>query len=189
MSDYDYAIVVLEAGGAGTTLLVLRLTRCTFDPDYIPTIQDYFEKKILIDNKEYTIRIRDTCGQNEMMGVTDIGIKDSQACIIGYSITSKASFDYVDELRNKWMCIKDGNTNIVLVGNNCDNEENRIVTFEEGKMKAKEWGVPFFETSARKDINTQEPFIAAIKLIIGKYDNDNENNKEPKKKKKNCNIC
>ena len=49
MSNEEYRIAVLGSGGVGKTCLVLRLTRSTFDPEYIPTIQDYFEKKFVID--------------------------------------------------------------------------------------------------------------------------------------------
>lgn len=167
MSDEEYRIAVLGSGGVGKTCLVLRLTRQTFDPEYIPTIQDYFEKKLVVDDKEYTTKIIDTAGQDEMQGITDIGIKDAQACIIVYSVTSQLSFNEVDKFRDKVKNFaQDNNAKIVLVGNKCDMQE-RVVTQDQGKQKAAEWGnVPFFETSAKKDINVQEAFVASLKLLV-----------------------
>ncbi|KAK8888946.1 hypothetical protein M9Y10_033687 [Tritrichomonas musculus] len=167
MSDEEYRIAVLGSGGVGKTCLVLRLTRQTFDPEYIPTIQDYFEKKLVVDDKEYTTKIIDTAGQDEMQGITDIGIKDAQACIIVYSVTSQLSFNEVDKFRDKVKNFaQDNNAKIVLVGNKCDMQE-RVVTQDQGKQKAAEWGnVPFFETSAKKDINVQEAFAASLKLLV-----------------------
>ncbi|KAK8882073.1 hypothetical protein M9Y10_044713 [Tritrichomonas musculus] len=169
MSNEEYRIAVLGSGGVGKTCLVLRLTRQTFDPEYIPTIQDYFEKKLVVDNEEYTTKIIDTAGQDEMQGITDIGIKDAQACIIVYSVTSQLSFNEVDKFRDKVRTFsQDNNSKIVLVGNKCDMQE-RVVTQDQGKKKAAEWGdVPFFETSAKKDINVQDSFIAALKLLVDK---------------------
>ena len=167
MSDEEYRIAVLGSGGVGKTCLVLRLTRQTFDPEYIPTIQDYFEKKLVVDDKEYTTKIIDTAGQDEMQGITDIGIKDAQACIIVYSVTSQLSFNEVDKFRDKVKNFaQDNNAKIVLVGNKCDMQE-RVVTQDQGKQKAAEWGnIPFFETSAKKDINVQEAFVASLKLLV-----------------------
>ena len=40
----------------------------------------------------------------------------------------------------------------VLIGNKKDLEEKRAVTFEEGEQMAKEFGIEFFETSAKETI-------------------------------------
>ena len=50
----------------------------------------------------------------------------------------------------------DMDVQIVLVGNKCDLEEDRAVTYEEANTLAKEWGIPFLETSAKTCINDKE---------------------------------
>lgn len=169
MTTDEYSIAVLGSGGVGKTCLVLRFTRDTFDPEYIPTIQDYFEKKLVIDNVEYTTKLIDTAGQDEMQGITDIGIKDAQACILVYSVTSQLSFNEVDKFLDKVKQFSNDNSpKIVLVGNKCDTND-RVVTMDQGKQKAASWGnIPFFETSAKKDINVKDAFTAALKLLIDK---------------------
>lgn len=44
---------------------------------------------------------------------------------------------------------------MILVGNKCDLENKREVETSVGKDTAKSWGIPFLETSAKKDINIQ----------------------------------
>lgn len=44
---------------------------------------------------------------------------------------------------------------MVLVGNKCDLEAKREIQSSVGKETAKSWGIPFLETSAKKDINIQ----------------------------------
>lgn len=44
---------------------------------------------------------------------------------------------------------------MVLVGNKCDLEAKREIQSSVGKETAKNWGIPFLETSAKKDINIQ----------------------------------
>lgn len=46
---------------------------------------------------------------------------------------------------------------MVLVGNKCDLEDDRVVGKEQGASLAGQWGgVTFLETSARKKINVDE---------------------------------
>ena len=50
------------------------------------------------------------------------------------------------------------NITFILVGNKCDIEEKREVSYEEGKKFAEEYNFQFYETSAKKDINIQSLF-------------------------------
>jgi GTPase SAR1 family protein len=65
---------------------------------------------------------------------------------------------------------------MVLVGNKCDLEDDRVVGREQGGHLAQQWGsVTFLETSARKKINVDEVRIAwiaqndIIMIIIGLF--------------------
>ena len=42
---------------------------------------------------------------------------------------------------------------LVLLGNKCDLEEERVVTKEEGEDLAASYNLPFFESSAKANIN------------------------------------
>jgi GTPase SAR1 family protein len=48
---------------------------------------------------------------------------------------------------------------MVLVGNKCDLEAQREVTFEQGKSLANEYGIKFFEASAKDSTNVSEIFM------------------------------
>ncbi len=56
--------------------------------------------------------------------------------------------------------------NIVLVGTKCDKIEKRRVSYERGKALADEHGWPFFETSAKENINVTEAFMAAARMAV-----------------------
>lgn len=166
--DSKYKVAVLGSGGVGKTCVVLRLTRSTFDPEYIPTIQDYFEKKIVLNNKEYTLNIIDTAGQDEMQGITDIAIQDAESFVILYSVTSLMSFNEAEKYRDKVVQFSNGAVpRLVLVGNKCDMEAERAVTKEQGMALAQKWSCPFYESSAKNDINIAPVFEAALKALLG----------------------
>lgn len=44
---------------------------------------------------------------------------------------------------------------MILVGNKCDMEDERVISFERGKQLAEQLGVEFFETSAKENINVK----------------------------------
>jgi small GTP-binding protein len=163
-----YSVAVLGAGGVGKTCLILRFTRDTWDSDYIPTIQDYFEKAVFQDGVEYTLKIIDTAGQDEMQGITDIGIKDAQVCVIVYSVTSQVSFNEAEKYRNKVVQFAGGKpVRIALAGNKCDLPD-RSVTKAAGEELARKWGCEFFETSAKENLNIDDLFQAALRTIAPK---------------------
>jgi Ras-related protein Rap-1A/Ras-related protein Rap-1B len=55
---------------------------------------------------------------------------------------------------------------MVLVGNKCDLEDDRVVSKEQGSSLANQWGqIAFLETSARKKINVDEVFYDVVKQI------------------------
>merc|ERR1712079_421905 len=47
------------------------------------------------------------------------------------------------------------NAQVVLVGNKCDMEDERVISFERGKQLADSLGLEFFETSAKEDVNVR----------------------------------
>ena len=161
-----YKISILGSGGVGKTCIVLRLTRSKFDAEYVPTIQDFFEKNLIVNNQTYNLTIIDTAGQEEMQQITDMAIKEAQAYVIVYSVKSIVSFQETEKYYNK-VCQLCQTPKIVLCGNMCDvPQDERSVSKEQGQEQAQKWGCPFFETSAKDDINVTEAFEAALKLLL-----------------------
>jgi Ras-related protein Rab-3C len=47
------------------------------------------------------------------------------------------------------------NAQVILVGNKCDMEDERVISYERGKQLADQLGLEFFETSAKENINVK----------------------------------
>ena len=76
MSDKVFYIVVLGSSSSGKNELISRLTREIYDPEYLPMIQDYFEKKIVID------KVR-SFSHDDNLNIVLAGTKcESQECVI-----------------------------------------------------------------------------------------------------------
>jgi GTPase SAR1 family protein len=57
----------------------------------------------------------------------------------------------VTQIKNyAWGC-----SQIILVANKCDMEDERVVSTERGKQLADQLGLDFFETSAKENVNVR----------------------------------
>jgi GTPase SAR1 family protein len=56
----------------------------------------------------------------------------------------------------------------ILVGNKCDLDHKRQVSFEQGKELARQYNVKFLETSAKETVNIDELFISTTKTFLEK---------------------
>ena len=83
-----------------------------------------------------------------------------------YDITELESFQNL----NAWLIEieKNASKNVykILVGNKCDMESERKVSVEQGQDFANQYGMKFFETSAKESTNVSDAFVAMTREII-----------------------
>ncbi|KAK2540461.1 hypothetical protein Q9233_001333, partial [Columba guinea] len=60
------------------------------------------------------------------------------------------------------------NAQVILVGNKCDMEDERIVPVEKGKHLADQLGFDYFEASAKENINVRQVFERLVDIICEK---------------------
>ena len=97
-------------------------------------------------------------------------IRDGQGFMLVYSITSRATFDYLTRLREQIFRIKDEDeVPFILVGGECDLENVREIERHQGQDLAHQWGCPFMEVSAKANINISEAFFELACLVHAKY--------------------
>lgn len=73
---------------------------------------------------------------------------------------------------------------MVLVGNKCDLEEERVIGKDLGNQRAKQWGCSFIESSAKAKINVSEIFFSLVRQI----NEATPDTSKEKKKKSKCSL-
>ena len=96
---------------------------------------------------------------------------NGQGFMFVYSITSQATFNELEALYNQLCHIKgEDDVPIVLVGNKCDLEDERVLGRDQGVNLACQWGrhCSFMEVSAKARFNVSEAFFQLLHLIQAK---------------------
>ena len=148
---------------------------------YDPTIEDSYRKQTEIDGRQCLLEILDTAGTDQFTAMRDLYMKNGQGFILVYSITAMATFNDLSDIREQICRVKDAETvPMVLTGNKCDLEDDRIVEQEVGESRAKEWSCSFMECSAKTRYNIDAIFEDVVAQI---------NEAEPEPKKKGKKVC
>ena len=158
--DNKLKIVLLGSKGVGKTALELRFRFDIFVEGYDPTFNDYCVKRTLVDDTLVLWDIIDAIGSEEFSSMRELWIREGQAFLFVYSITSQSSFEEIQVFLKNTKRIKEGEEWFgVIVGNKVDLEDMRRVSAEEGRMVVKGHdNLKFMETSAKQKINHEEPF-------------------------------
>ena len=161
-------MIVLGNSNVGKTSFILRYTDSLFQPIYLTTIGIDFKVKEaeLYNKKKYKLFFYDTTGQEKYRSIAVNLIKNADGAFLMYDITNKVSFNSISEWMESIFDSKPKNFPIVLIGNKLDLEDCREVESKEGEELAKNYGIPFFETSNKDDIKVEECCLSLANKIL-----------------------
>uniref|UniRef100_A0A0D9WX32 Uncharacterized protein n=1 Tax=Leersia perrieri TaxID=77586 RepID=A0A0D9WX32_9ORYZ len=190
-ADYDYLIKLLLIGdsGVGKSCLLLRFSDGSFTTSFITTIGiDFKIRTIELDGKRIKLQIWDTAGQERFRTITTAYYRGAMGILLVYDVTDESSFNSTDsftsanllllhftstsdlgDIRNWIRNIEQhasDNVNKILVGNKADMDESkRAVPTSKGQALADEYGIKFFETSAKTNLNVEQVFFSIARDI------------------------
>lgn len=154
-------LLMIGDSGVGKTCLLLRYANDSFSPTFITTIGiDFKIKNITLDDKKVKLQIWDTAGQERFRTITTSYFRGAEGILLVYDVTDRASFNSIRNWVGQIQQHADVNVSKILVGNKCDMSDDRVISTEEGQKLADEYGIQFFETSAKSSVNVDSGFIA-----------------------------
>jgi len=158
-----------------------------FVETYDPTIEDSYRKQVVIDGKACMLEVLDTAGQEEYTALRDQWIRDGEAFLLVYSISSRKSFNRIHKFHAQVQRVKEsslsspaypesplssiaaplerGPAQVLMVGNKCDRVTEREVSTQEGDALARELGCGFVESSAKNCVNIEKAFYDLVRRL------------------------
>lgn len=118
-----------------------------------------------IEGAPMRLQLWDTAGQERFRSLTSNFFGRADGFVLTYDISNRPSFDHVIGWMRDIKTRAPPDCDIVLCGNKSDLDNDRVVTPEEGKQLADEYGVQFFETSALTGNNVEKMFTALATTI------------------------
>ena len=158
-----YKLIFLGDQGTGKSSILNRFVEDKFDSNYQATIGlDFQSKNIQIDNQDIHLLLYDTAGQEKFRSLIPMYTREANIIILVYDITRKDSFLHIPSWINELTNVKIEDIIFVLVGNKIDLNNERNVSFEEGKKYAEDNNFIFEEVSAKTGENFPEVFYNKI---------------------------
>ncbi|VDD82412.1 unnamed protein product [Mesocestoides corti] len=152
-----FKYIIVGDMGVGKSCLMHQFTEKKFFPDCPHTIGVEFGTRIIeINDQKVKLQIWDTAGQERFRAVTKSYYHGAMGALLVYDITRRSTFHHIQNWLSDARKLTSANTVIIMIGNKSDLEEQRDVSYEDGKTLADENGLMFLECSA-KSARTDEP--------------------------------
>jgi small GTP-binding protein len=162
--DFKLKIVVVGDSGVGKTNLIRRFIQDDFQSNSKATVGvEFFSKSFKINDNVFKIEIWDTAGQERYKSITAAYYKGAKGGLVVYDVTSKTSFDNVDNWVSEIKEKASTDMKTMMIGNKIDLKDERQVSTEEALEKAKLLELPLMEASALDSTNVKQAFYDLLK--------------------------
>eukprot|EP00808_Paulinella_micropora_P004058 g71112.t1 len=166
--EWEQKVLLLGDSGVGKTALLLRFAESLFSYSYTSTIGiDYRQKNLTVPEGKVHMQIWDTAGQERFRTLTRAYYRKVTGIALVYSIDDPKSFQ---DCRGWLYSLQEHLVSLVLVANKQDLnlKQTRHILSQQGEVLARQWKIPFFETSAKENMNVNAPFEALARLTIAR---------------------
>ncbi|KAK4766828.1 hypothetical protein SAY87_008470 [Trapa incisa] len=167
-------VIVLGDSGVGKTSLMNQYVYKKFSHQYKATIgADFVTRELQIDDKLVTLQIWDTAGQERFQSLGAAFYRGADCCVLVYDVNVLKSFESLSNWHLEFL--KQANPAnpetfpFILLGNKVDVDGGHSCAVTE--KRAREWcdlkgSLPYFETSAKEDINIDEAFLCVAQAAL-----------------------
>lgn len=163
-------VLILGDGRVGKSSLMNRFVNNEFDSQSFHTIGvECLNKEVIVKDEVYTMQIWDTAGQERFKSLRTPFYRGTDICLLTFDVNDPQSFENISMWRKEFLHYADVRNPdtfpFVLLGNKVDLGSRKV-----DEKQAREWcasngNMPYFETSAKDDVNVEQAFIAAAELL------------------------
>ncbi|XP_012274939.1 ras-related protein Rab-37 isoform X2 [Orussus abietinus] len=167
---FVHKTILLGDSGVGKTSLLVQFDTGKFQQgNFAATVGIGFTNKVIVvDDAKIKLQIWDTAGQERFRSVTHAYYRGAHALLLLYDVTNKTSFDNIRAWLGEIREYAHEDVVIILLGNKCDCGSERAVKREDGERLAREYSVPFMETSAKTGLNVELAFTAVARELMAR---------------------
>ena len=191
MDESILNILLLGDSSVGKTSLMIRFTNNEFEDNGSSTIGIEFKnKKMQLNDKEITLHILDTAGQERYRSIAKNFFRKGDGIIYVFDLTNEKSYK---SIKNWLMDVDEVNKSCqkILVGNKTDLKDYRVIDRERAKKFSESHNLKYFETSAKDGSDVELIFKEIAELILSnksekKMDNKITLSNQPNESKKSC---
>jgi Ras-related protein Rab-7A len=141
-----------------------RYVHSRFSNQYKATIgADFLTREVTIDQKLVTLQIWDTAGQERFQSLGVAFYRGADSCVLVFDVCESKSFDNLESWMEEFLVHAAPRNQdtfpFVVLGNQADlADSRRQVPAAKAKAWCQEKGIPYFETSAKDDVNVGDAF-------------------------------
>eukprot|EP00027_Filamoeba_sp_ATCC50430_P007827 CAMPEP_0168541236 /NCGR_PEP_ID=MMETSP0413-20121227/708_1 /TAXON_ID=136452 /ORGANISM="Filamoeba nolandi, Strain NC-AS-23-1" /LENGTH=204 /DNA_ID=CAMNT_0008571035 /DNA_START=51 /DNA_END=665 /DNA_ORIENTATION=+ len=197
--EYIFKYIIIGDMAVGKSCILHQFTDKKFLADSNHTIGVEFGTRVIdVQGKKVKLQIWDTAGQERFRAVTRSYYRGAAGALLVYDITRRNTYNHITTWLTDARNLTHPNTVFMLVGNKCDIEDQRDVSYQEAEKFAQENGLIFVEASAKTGDNIEELFLKTAQLIFKNIQDGNTELNEgvvqrksslPEKKKGEDNCC
>ncbi|XP_066498736.1 RAB3D, member RAS oncogene family, b isoform X2 [Hoplias malabaricus] len=171
--DYMFKLLIIGNSSVGKTSFLFRYADDSFTSAFVSTVG---------------IDFKDTAGQERYRTITTAYYRGAMGFLLMYDITNQDSFSAVQDWATQIKTYSWDNAQVILVGNKCDLEDDRLIPTEDSQRLADELGFQFFEASAKDNINVKQVFERLVDVICEKMNETMEGDGSPVANHKDPNL-
>ena len=175
-NDLFAKVNIIGDAKVGKSAIISRLIKDKFKEEYSPTSGYEFSTYLIkINNMVLKMQLWDMCGDENYRSALFNLYRNTVVGILVYSVCSRESFNNLETWITNLKKYALPWSKLILLGNKCDDEDKREVSYEEGKKISEKYNLFFFmEVSAKEGFKSPNFLeLAAISLY-----EDYENNKD-----------
>ena len=164
----NFRIIIIGSPFVGKTTFCEKLaTNCQWNLDIIYKVgYSLYKRDDIINDHILKVDILNTLGYERYRRNMSEYIEDCDGIVLMYDITEEASFDeikmWIDSLQEH----KQGPFARLLLGNKNDIDDQREVSYEEGRQSGEKFQGKFLEVSAKKSDGVAHAYRLLFEMIL-----------------------